>query len=137
MIRIVFVWMMVCGCVAGAIVAPARGQSHEAITKDVLLTLNGKDQVKGTDDIKSYKILFDAYLKLTKPPMAVGPEFNLNTIHPKMSNWMAVNGWAESNAPMAQAIVQCKDKVILGLPYGRDGIDPAYVKAGLIADIAV
>src|SRR5882724_9740842 len=94
--------------------------NQDALIRDTIKKLNSDKSVVGTDDIKSYKILFNAYLELTKPPQTVGSAFNLNTIHPKMSNWSAVSGWAESNPKMAEAILSCRDKVIIGLPYGRE-----------------
>ena len=115
--------------------APVQAQHSEALIKDVLKRLNSREAVVGSDSIKSYKILFDAYLKLTKPPFEVGEDFNLHTIHPKMSSWNAVSGWAESNAPMAQAILQCKDKTMLGLPYGRPDLDQVYVQNNLMAAV--
>ena len=119
----------------GALTGAVHAQDDAALIKDVVTKLNSSEAVRGTDDIKSYKVLFDAYLQLTKPPFEIGPDFNLSTIHPKMSTWSAVSGWAESNAPMAQAILKCKDKTLLGLPYGRDAVDATYAKADLVADV--
>lgn len=101
----------------------------------VIKELNESPSVVGSDDIKSYKILFDAYLKMSKPPMPVDENFNLTTIHPKMSQWSAVSGWAESNADMAKAIVACKQKAIIGLPYGAANVDPKYREKDLFVDI--
>lgn len=117
---------------------PSASSAPSALVRDVLKQLNDNPKtVKGTDDNKSYKILFDAYLNLTPPPMPVGQEFNLNTIHPKMENWSAVSGWAEANLKMDEAILKCKDKVMSGLPYGTEGLLPAYLKADIVAEIAV
>lgn len=128
--------LMLMGCLALWLVAtPVHAQYSEELIKSVLTKLNSSEVVVGSDSIKSYKILFDAYLKLTKPPFEVGPDFNLNTIHPKMSSWNAVSGWAESNTAMAQAILQCKDKTILGLPYGRPDVEQVYVQNNLMAAV--
>ena len=128
---------LVCAVVAAWMPAPAV-LADEALIKEVIKTLNdNKITVNATDESKSYKILFDAYLEMSKPPFVVGPEFNLATIHPKMPTWSAVSGWAESNSKMAQAILKCKDKVMIGLPYGREKVDAAYLKAGLFCDIGV
>ena len=102
----------------------------------VIEKLNQHDSVKTTEDNKSYKIIWDAYLAtlaVNKPPKEIGPEFNLNTIHPKMSQWADVAGWAESNAAMGQAILKSRDKIVFGLPYGMEKVDPNYVKANLTA----
>lgn len=105
--------------------------------EDVIRELNRDDSVTGVEDTKSYKILFDAYLRMTPPPMPVGPRFGLSTIHPKMADWSKVSGWAESNPDMAKAIIASKDKKILGLPYGPADVSSAYREAGLVALIGV
>ncbi|MCI0364201.1 MAG: hypothetical protein L0219_09990 [Phycisphaerales bacterium] len=122
-------WLVACSATT------ALGQGNDALVKDTLKKLNSLPSVHATEDTKGYKILFDAYLELTKPPFVVGPAFNQSTIHAKMSNWAAVSGWAESNAKMTQAILKCKDKTMIGLPYGTEGLNPAYVQAKLIASI--
>jgi hypothetical protein len=115
----------------------ASAQTPEPSVRGVITKLNEDDSIKVSDDAKCYKILFGAYLELSKPPFEVGPDFNLNTIHPKMASWSAVSGWAESNAKMAEAILKCRSSkiTVIGLPYGKEGLDPAYVKAGLYCDI--
>jgi hypothetical protein len=117
---------------------PSATAAPPALVSDVLKQLNDNPRtVKGTESNKSFKILFDAYLTLTPPPTPIGPEFNLNTIYPKMPNWSAVSGWAEANLKMDEAILKCKDKVMSGLPYGVDGLPPGYLKADVVAEIAV
>jgi hypothetical protein len=91
--------------------------------------------VSGTEESKSYRVLFDAYLKMSKPPQPVGPAFNLNTIHPGMPEWKAVSDWAESNPGMAEAILECRRRNILGLPYTDGNVEPAWRDAGLMAVI--
>ncbi len=103
--------------------------------KAVLRDLNATPAVVGSDEIKSYPVIFAAYLELSPPPMKVGEDFNLLTIHPKMDNWSTVAGWAESNAAMAKAILAVEEKTLFGLPYGADKVKPEFRKAGLIADI--
>lgn len=115
----------------------ALAQGDQALVDQVLKTLNADESVRVSDVSKSYQLLFDAYLTLTDPPFPVGPDFNLNTIHPKMSTWSAVSGWAESNSKMAQAILASKNKAVFGLPYGRDGLSEAYLNKNLYADVGV
>lgn len=102
----------------------------------VMRQLNAGPTVQGRDAIKSYSILFDAYLQLSEPPQAVGASFNLATIHPGMDNWARVSSWAESNPRMAEAILQAKSRRIVGLPYGREQVSQQYRSAGLYAHIA-
>ena len=76
----------------------------------VLRELNSHKSIQGTEESKSYRILFDAYLELTPPPFDVGELFNQTTIYPEMRGWLAVAGWAESNPGMAEAILSSKSK---------------------------
>lgn len=103
----------------------------------VLNQLNDHDTVRGREQIKSYRVIFDAYLTLDPPPMEVGEGFNLTTIHAKMAKWDLVSSWAESNAGMTEAILQCKDRNVFGLPYTEGDADSVYDEAHLTAEIAV
>ena len=115
-----------------AMALPVAGQHEPVIQK-----LNDHDTIRGSETIKSYRVLFDAYLTLDPPPFEVGDDFNLYTIYPGMSGWSQVSGWAESNPGMAEAILECKDRNMIGLPYGVDEVDAAYQQAGIVAQIAV
>ncbi len=112
--------------------APVPGQST-----DVLAKLNADGTIHGTEESKSYRVLLDAYLKLTPPPEPVSDAFNLATIHPGMKNWTKVSDWAESNPHMAEAILACRSTNILGLPYGTAAIEEKYRTANLVAVIGV
>ncbi|MHC5027774.1 MAG: hypothetical protein ACYTGR_13545 [Planctomycetota bacterium] len=111
----------------------ARGDDID----DVIAELNSSPTVTGTEDAKSYTLLFDAYLDVTRPPSPVGVDFNLMTIHPGMSGWSDVSSWAESNPAMADAIIAAKDRKIVGLPYGASSVPSAYRSAGVVAEIGV
>jgi hypothetical protein len=113
---------------AAAVAATASGQREAVLQK-----LNSHDTVKGTEQSKSYRLLFDAYLDLSPPPPAISAGLDQNTIHPGMANWAAVSDWVESNPQLAEAMMQCRDRNIIGLPYGTAGLDQAYVDAGLVA----
>ena len=102
---------------------------------EVLRELNETRSVRGSKDIKSYPVLFEAYLNLEPPPTEVGVGFNHNTIHPGMADWEAVSGWAESNPEMVQAILTCEDKTLFGLPYGSANVESKYRQAGLVAEV--
>jgi len=146
--RAVQVWMsssalVVAAALAVMVFAPAASAqtSDASLVAATLKKLNDLDTVRGAESAKSYRVLFDAYLELKPPPsgLEIGPAFNLNTIHPKMPEWSKVTGWAESNPKMAQAVIACDDPKYtkIGLPYGREGLDPKYIKAGLTADVGV
>ncbi|MHC4414737.1 MAG: hypothetical protein ACYS0G_05585 [Planctomycetota bacterium] len=117
---------------SAAMGGPATGQHDE-----VLRALNRDDTVQGTEQSKSYRVLFDAYIELDPPPFEVGDDFSLNTIHPQMRDWAVVSGWAESNPKMAEAILACKDRNIIGLPYGVDEVESNYREAGLVTTVGV
>lgn len=134
--------MITAACVTAALLLPRNAHAQESdstLVKQTLAALNALDTVKGVDSVKAYRKLFDAYLELSKPPMEVGPAFNLNTIYPKMKEWKAVSAWAESNPKMADAILELKGAKFtkIGLPYGRDGLDPKYIKGGVTADVGL
>jgi len=105
------------------------------VVDDLIRTLNSHNTVSVREESKSHPILFTAYLDLTEPPMRIGDSFNQNTIHAKMPQWSAVSGWAESNGHMAKAILDSRDKIAVGLPYGRDNVPPTYVSKGLFVDL--
>lgn len=124
--------------IAGAwtVMAPQAHAADQASVQAVLQKLNASPTVTGRDAVKSYTVLFDAYLKMSDPPMQVGAAFNLTTIHPDMSGWERVSAWAESNPDMAKAILEARSRRIVGLPYGRDGVPATYQASGLVADVA-
>jgi hypothetical protein len=104
--------------------------------KKLLSTLNNDDTVKGSSSIRSYELIFDAYLQLEEPPQPIGEFFNFRTIHPGMDGWSDVAAWAESNPTMLEALLEAKKRGIFGLPYGRDNVDRQYRTAELVADVA-
>ncbi len=121
---------VLCGLLCVAIGPPAAAQTIE-----VLRVLNSDDTVKGTERSKSYPVLFDAYLDLDPPPMEISAQFNIRTVSPEMPRWPAVSDWVESNPGMAEAILACMDRNILGLPYGVDEVKSQYREAGLVAAV--
>jgi hypothetical protein len=114
-----------------------RSRAEIRDLNDVLQAVNSDASVQGSDNIKSYKLLFDAYLKLSDPPTPVGGNFNSLTIYPGMSDWPAVSGWAESNPDMSKAILDAGARVIVGLPYGEENVDSQYREADLCVAMGV
>jgi hypothetical protein len=121
--------------VAGVLLAAAVAASAAGESTAVLRKLNSDDTVKGTEQSKSYRLLFDAYLELTPPPMEVGEDFNQTTIYSEMDQWQAVSDWSESNPHMAEAILTCRTRNILGMPYGLKDLDQKYQDADLVAAV--
>ncbi|MHC5024951.1 MAG: hypothetical protein ACYTGG_13785 [Planctomycetota bacterium] len=113
-------------------VAPATAQVDALVEQ-----LNQHETVHGSAEIKSFEILFDAYLEMTPPPRSVALNLNLRTIHPGMDGWASVSGWAEANPALAAAVLDCKQKTIFGLPYGAGNVRSEYREAGLVADIGI
>ncbi|MSQ90008.1 MAG: hypothetical protein EXS01_01255 [Phycisphaerales bacterium] len=84
---------------------------------------------------RSAKQVFDAYIKLSTPPMAVGDDFNQATVWPTMARWNEVSKWAEANSHMGEALIGAQFATAFGLPYGVKDSNPAWVKAGLTISI--
>lgn len=116
-----------------AVASPATA----ADAREVRRELNDTASVRGTDAAKSWRVVFDAYLDLSDPPMPVGQGFNHTTIHPGMPQWDEVASWAESNPHMADAVLEAVQRTLFGLPYGVEAIDREYAEAGLYAEPAV
>ena len=106
-----------------------------ADVNDLLEELNNHNSIKGNDSTKGWRVLFDAYLKLSKPPRAIGPEFNLETIWPGMPGWSEVETWAKDNSGMADAIIEASQRTIIGLPYGTDSVPATYKQKGVSIEI--
>ncbi len=121
---------VLCGLLCVAI-----GSAATAQTTEVLRTLNSDDTVKGTDGSKSFTVLFEAYLDLDPPPIEISAEFNIRTISPQMRRWPAVSDWVESNPGMAEAIIACLKRNIIGLPYGEDEVSSKFREAQLFASV--
>ncbi|MCZ6836916.1 MAG: hypothetical protein O7G85_14160 [Planctomycetota bacterium] len=109
----------------------ARNEKAIETIEDFIVQLNEHNTVKGREESKSYRLLFDAYLDLSDPPYEVSANFNQNTVHNAMDNWSVVSGWVESNSHMRQAILDSKDKLIVGLPYGQENVPPTYQTNGI------
>ncbi|MBT8485109.1 MAG: hypothetical protein KJO43_05985 [Phycisphaerae bacterium] len=103
--------------------------------EEVLRVLDRTRSVDASKESKSYPVIFDAYLEMTPPPMPIGPDFNLRTIHPGMSDWTKVSGWAESNGGMADALLAVESKPLFGLPYNANALASRYREASLTAEI--
>ena len=116
---------------------PAAATGDAVAIEALVEELNLVDSVAGSDEIKSWRVLFDAYVEMGPPPFPVGDAFNLTTIHPGMTGWPAVKGWAESHPAMATAILDAASRTIVGLPYGVEMVPASYVEKGVVAEIAV
>lgn len=114
---------------------PAAAQPQH--TQRVIDELNSHATVDATEGAKSYKLLFDAYLQMTEPPMTVGDNFNLTTIWPGMENWQEVAAWAETNQQVADAFIKAKEDrtIVVGLPYGQENVPSEYREAGIMVDL--
>src|SRR5690554_2819411 len=92
---------LLCLLVLGAAsIAHAQNTAGQTDVQALLRQLNSSPIVQGRDAIKSYTLLFDAYLDTSEAPLPVGQSFNLTTIHPDMDEWSRVSAWAESNPQM-------------------------------------
>ncbi len=82
---------------------------------------------------KSAPKLFVAYLDVTPAPQSIGPDFNLTTIWPGMDEWDATSKWASANQGFLKVLSEVQNALILGVPYGTEGVDPRFVEHGLVA----
>ena len=89
-----------------------------------------------TETGRSAKVLFDAYLELSDPPMEVGDFFNLTTIWPGMDDWDKVSNWAAANEQMGEALMSAEKRVIIGMPYGASEVSPQWRDAGIMIEVA-
>ncbi|MHC4246717.1 MAG: hypothetical protein ACYSUU_07945, partial [Planctomycetota bacterium] len=115
--------------VTGLCLAEPLAAADTGVTKQ----LNDNIRKQARAESTAWRGLFDAYLDMTDPPMAIGSGFNQTTIHPGMDDWAAVSDWATTNKEVAAALATAADKVIIGLPYGSDAVDARYRDAGLAA----
>lgn len=118
------------------LLAAASPAHADTSVSDVLAELNRTDSVRATDDAKSWPVIFDAWLEASEPPMPVGDDFNFITIHNQMDDWDEVKAWAESNGPLADAIIAASKKTLFGLPYGENEVAERYREAGIVANVA-
>lgn len=107
-----------------------------AQSADLLKQLNAPS-LRINDAGKSATRLFTAYLDLTKPPSAIGPEFGLTTIYPGMEGFAAVSAWAAANSNMGKVLLAVENCQVIGVPYGTLGVDAKFVERGLVAEIGV
>lgn len=104
---------------------------------DVIREINTSDLVSGTEEGKSWRIFFDACLKLTDPPETLSSTLDMNTVWPEMNGWNDVSLWALHNQHMEAAILDSAGRIIIGLPYGIEHVPASYRDAGIYAEIGV
>lgn len=105
--------------------------------EDVLEKLNNSASTKGSEDAKSWRIFFDACLKMTASPQPLSDTFNLNTVWPGMAGWDEVSSWAQENEHMAGAFLKSAKRALVGFPYGSENVPDEYKKNGVVAEIGV
>lgn len=133
-LRSVFRWQLVLS--AAAFSAIGFANLTQAQAPELESRLNERVFEGVTDVNCSAKTIFDAYAELSAPPVPVGGDFNLTTIWAGMPGFDAVANWAAANEHMGQAIFDAEDMIVLGMPYGRDEVSPAWRSANIMIDIA-
>lgn len=116
--------------------APTLGLGVVTID-EVIAALNHEPSQRITTAQQAWRPIFDAYLDMTAPPMPVGPEFNVGTIHPGMRDWDKAAAWAKANPGMAKALADVRNRVGFALPYGEKSVDEKYRSKGLSVRIGV
>lgn len=90
-----------------------------------------------SDSSKSWKPVFTAFADVTPPPSPVGPGFNQTTIWPGMPGWDGVSAWAAANGLLGKALIENQSRLVFGLPYGEDEVEPAMRDRGLCVRVGI
>jgi len=126
-------WLALASVTVGTILLVA---GSAAASPQIRQRLNQTIQ-RVTEANRSWRPLMDALLAVSPPTKAIGPDFNQNSIWPGMPGWPEVSAWAAANEALGPALIGVADRVILGLPYGKDAVDRRYADAGLYAEIQI
>ena len=121
--------------IAFGVLAAAPAHADTSVS-EVLAELNATESVRASNDAKSWQVVFDAWLETSPPPRPISGDFNFITIHNRMDGWDEVKAWAESNGPLADAIIAGAGRTLFGLPYGEDEVAARYREAGISANVA-
>lgn len=92
----------------------------------------------GTEDIAP--VLFPALAAMKPAPAGCDTVDSAMLLAKGGKGWDAAAGWAQGAEQQAvlkalTTITDTKKKYLLGIPYGTQGLDPAWVKAGLCVDL--
>jgi len=120
-------------CPAVFIMTPAEADSRA----EVLEKLNKSASTKGSPEVKSWQIFFDACLEITPPPRPLSDTFTMNSVWPGMSDWSEVSAWAQENEHMGGAFLESAKRPLIGLPYGSEHVPDEYITRGIVAEIGV
>ena len=115
------------------VTAPTFGGSRAEVLKE----LNSSASTEGSDDVKSWRIFFDACIEMTDPPFPLSDTFNMNTVWPGMEGWNEVVTWAQENEHMAGVFIESANRALIGLPYGAENVPEEYVAGDIVAEIGV
>ena len=128
-----FLRYLIAICLAVFLATPADAGNRG----DVLEELNSSASTKGSEDAKSWRVFFDACIKITPPPRPLSDSFNMNTVWPGMDGWDKVSVWAQENEHMAGAFIESAKRALVGLPYGSENVPDEYKDKGIVAEIGV
>jgi hypothetical protein len=121
--------VLLCTILSSAALAGSR--------EDVIAKLNSSSSTEGTENVKSWRLLFDGCLEITAPPKPLSDDFNMNTVWPGMEGWSEVAAWSAHNEHMERVFIESAKRVLVGLPYGGEHVPNAYQEAGIVAEIGV
>jgi hypothetical protein len=113
------------------VTAPTFGGSRA----DVLKELNSSASTEGSEDVKSWRIFFDACIEMTDPPFPLSDTFDMNTVWPGMEDWPKVVAWTQENEHMAGVFIESANRALIGLPYGAENVPEEYLTNDIIAEI--
>ena len=122
-------------CTLIGILAPAVANADSRA--DVLGVLNASASTGGSENVKSWRLFFDACIEMNTPPEEVSDTFNMNTVWTGMSNWSEVSDWAAKNVQMEKAFNDAASRALIGIPYGSENVPDIYREQGVVAEIGV
>ncbi|MDP7004865.1 MAG: hypothetical protein QF718_01465 [Phycisphaerales bacterium] len=125
--------LVICVLIVLLIPSVSKADSREK----VLEKLNNSSSTEGTEDVKSWRVFFDACIEITEPPQELSDSFNMNTVWPNMSNWSEVSDWAAQNEQMEKAFIESASRALIGIPYGGENVPDTYREHGIVAEIGV
>ncbi|MDA1105014.1 MAG: hypothetical protein O2855_00265 [Planctomycetota bacterium] len=95
----------------------------------VIRELNGPDAKLSDDNKKSGPRVFLEWIKVPAPPAGRSVE-----VWPGMKDWSKVSAWAQGASALGDILVTTQNARSLGLPYGMDGVSPAFQEKGISVD---
>lgn len=116
-------------CVAMSVCGAAFAQATQA--RDLLKALNEPTKQASAQNTSADRV-FGAWTKVPPPPTK---SLDATAVWPGMKEWSAVAAWAQGASAVGDALIATQNTLLLGLPYGTDGVSPAFREAGIVVNV--